>query len=113
MYKNYIFSKSPNKRGYMKIINLLFWFLKFCSRMQKYPVKRDTAKYSMYSVILRGINRPPKCTKLIFLNSPNIRGQIKLINLLFSLINICLRKEKINGETKNFQVYYVFCHPEG
>ena len=80
--------------------------------MQKYPVKRDSSKYSMYSVILRGINRPPKCTKLIFLNSPNIRGYIKLINLLFSL-KYMPQEGKLNGETKNFQVFYVFCHPEG
>ena len=108
-----IFLPSPNKGNYIKIINLHFYLLNFCSKKQKYVEKRTTLKYSMYSVFLRGINRRPMCIKIIFLHSPNEGDYIKIINLHFFFLNFCSKKQKIRGETNYSQVFYIFCLSEG
>ena len=79
-----IFFNSPNKGDYIKIKNLHFFLLNFCSKKQKYVEKRTTFKYSMCSVPLSGINRHPISTKIAFLNFSNKRGYLKSINLQYS-----------------------------
>ena len=105
MFVKIIFSNSPNKGGYVKPVYLHF-SLNFCSRKQNYLEKRITFKYSMYSVILRGINRPPKCTKIMFLNSPNLRGYIKSINLRFQFLKFCFRNQ---NNSRNGMLSSILC----
>ena len=105
-----IFLHSPNEGDYIKIINLHFFLLNFCSKKQKYVEKRTTLKYSMYSVFLRDINRRPMCIKIIFLHSPNEGDYIKIINLHFFLLNFCSKKQKYveKRTTLKYSMYSVF-----
>ena len=78
----FIFLNSPNEGGYVKPIKSHF-SLNFCSRKQKYLLKRYTFRFSAYSVLSRGINRQLMCIKIIFLNSPDKGDYVNRINLHF------------------------------
>ena len=93
MYKK-IFLNSFVERDYIKIINLHFLLLNFCSMKQKYLEKRTNFKYSKYSVHLSGMKRHLMYKKIIFLNSLNKVGYEKSINSQLSLLNFCSRKQK-------------------
>ena len=58
-------SEITRKTVYLHFLLLL----NFCSRKPKNLEKRITFKYSMYSVLLRAINRHQMCIKIIFWQS--------------------------------------------
>ena len=89
-----IFLNSSCLVEYRKTIKFPFHIIKLCCRKQKYLQKRNTFKYSMYSVLLTGINRHPMCVKVIFFNSAFIGAYNKILNLHFRLLNFCCRKQK-------------------
>ena len=84
-----MFSKFPDKRNYIKLLNWHILELNICSRKSKYLEKWNFVQSSMYSVILRGINMSPMCIKKLFSNFPNAGNYIKLANLKFLFLKFC------------------------
>ena len=94
----------------LKLINLHFFSLNFCSRKQKYLEKRVTFKYSMSSVNLSDMNRHRMCINFFF-EHPYYWKLHKINKFTLSFRPFFL-EAKITGELKYSQVFYVFCHPE-